>query len=299
VIYLVSTYVHAREPRYIAQKIPHWRKLINELLEKKRSPKDVHLSVRERRYFRDLLIVVFFDREPPCDEETEELSKVLHFIIELTHLKKDKSCLEKIAALYRQLGFYKEDIRELKSPRWWRRAHALERLTDLAIAEAEDAVFPLLRDRRSEVRFSALKMLAFVGSSKLAEALSGIFEETSRWAYRYLVNILYVAEMSAESLKVLASSKNMDLRKAAAVLLGRGWNKEAIPMLKVLVDDEVKDVRREAVRSLGRIGLEQGLVVISAKADDPHPEVRAAVIRRYGKKHPEMVREFLAGDSYA
>jgi HEAT repeat protein len=279
-IYFVSIYVHTRKKRYIERRTPRWRELIEELLEGKRSPEDVYLSHREHRYFRDLLIVVFFSKEPPCTEEMEELAKQR---TAFEHLRKDRSCLEKIGTVYRQLGFHKDDIRELESPYWWRRAHALERLTDLKIEEAEDAVFPLLSDPRSEVRFSAAKMLAAIGSSKLVETLPRIFKESTRWSYRYLVNILYVADIPAASLKPLATSEDRDFRKAATVLLGRRWNREGIPMLKVLVDDEVKDVRREAVRSLGRIGLVEGLPVISSKADDPHPQVRAEVAKALGE----------------
>ncbi|MBA7577930.1 hypothetical protein ES708_19786 [subsurface metagenome] len=155
--------------------------------------------------------------------------------------------------LYKNFGFLDDDIKQLRSRAWWRRVMAIERLGVLEMKAAENHIFPLLTDR-SEVRFAALRALATMGSRRLGKMLPEIFANNSRWAYRFLVNTLAEAKIPVASLRPLAASADHDYRKAAAILLGREGNDEAIPLLKQLAGDTVKDIRRESVLSLGRIG---------------------------------------------
>ena len=150
------------------------------------------------------------------------------------------------------------------------------------MAEAESIVLPLLWHKKSEVRYSALRMLSSTGSDKLGSMLTMIFADNSRWAYRFLTSILMDTRIPVDSLKPLASSTNRDLRKAAAILLGKEGNRDAISILEELADDEVKDVRREAVRSLGRVGLFDVIPVLSSKVDDKNPQVRAVAANALG-----------------
>lgn len=256
-IYLVSIYVHTRRKRYIARKMAQWQSMIHELAYGERSLGDFNIPGKDKKYFRDILIAEFF--------------------------KQDVSGKNRIRDLYRQLGFLNDDIQQLKSRLWWNKIRAVERLGDLELAEAEEYVFPLLANKKSEVRFSALKMLASRGSKKLIGILPKIFADESRWAYRYLVNTLFLAEIPADNLKPLASSRNRGLRKAAAILLGRKENKEAVPLLQNLANDGVKDIRREAIRSLGRISLVEAMPILSDKISDAEPQVRTEVARALGE----------------
>lgn len=256
-VYLVSIYFHSRKKRYIAQKKPTWQSMIKALLNGVKSPDKVHLSRRERKYFRDVLIAAF--------------------------LKTNVSGKDKIKKLYERLEFFNEDIQQLENRLWWKKVQAVERLNDLELAETEESVFLLLRDKRSEVRFSALRMLASTGSKKLIGMLPEIFADNTRWTYRFLVNELFLAGIPAHNLKTLMTSPDRNLRKAAAILLGRPGHKEAIPMLENLVNDDVKDVRREAVHSLGRIGSVKAIPILKEKVNDTHLQVRAAVARSLGQ----------------
>ena len=142
---------------------------------------------------------------------------------------------------------------------------------------AEKHILPLLKDKRSEVRFSALKALAESGSPSLPGIVKDVFEDTTRWAYRYIVSILTAYRLPVESLKPLADSDNRDFRKAAAQLLGYEGADDSVPYLEKLATDNIKDVRREAVRSLGRIKTKKAVHALAAKGADAHPQVRKAV----------------------
>jgi len=255
-IYLVSSYMHYRQKRYVKWKTVHCQSLISSLLDEGKSPDDLRLSLRERDCFRDTLITEYS--------------------------RQGISGKSQIRELYRELKFLDGDVQQIRSHTWWKRIEAIERFGMLELAEAEEYVISSLADRRSEVRFSALRILASLGSQKLGSMLPEIFVESSRWSYRFLVNTLIKTEISVHNLMPLASSTDRDLRKAAAILFGRQGNKEAIPILRQLADDEVKDVRRETVRSLGRICLVEVMSILSDRAADHHPQVRAEVARALG-----------------
>ncbi len=256
-IYLVSIYLHRWQNRYIIGKTAQWQSIIKSLLHEVKSPNDFAIPRRERKYFRAILIA------------------------ECT--KQGPDGRNKIRELYRQFGFFYRDIRQLRSHIWWKKIQAIERLGALELIEAGEHVFPLLTDKRSEVRFSSLRMLVSTNSKKLAQTLPQIFANNSRWAYRYLVNELFRAEIPVENLKTFVSSSNRDLRKAAAILLGKEEHTEAIPLSQDLARDNVKDVRREAVRSLGRIKSVEAIPVLEDTANDNEPQVRSEVARALGE----------------
>ncbi len=272
-IYLVSSYVHYRQKRYVEWKTVHCQSLISSLLDGGKSPDDLRLSPRERNCFRDTLITEYS--------------------------RQGISGKSQIRELYRELKFLDGDVQQLRSNAWWKRIEAMERLGMLELAEAEEYVVPSLADRRSEVRFSALRILASLGSQKLGSMLPEIFADSSRWAYRFLVNTLINTEISVHNLMPLVSSPSRHLRKAAATLLGRQGNNEAIPILRQLAGDKEKDTRRETVRSLGIIGSVEAVPILSDRAADHHPQVRAEVARALGGLKDEsalVLLDKLAGD---
>lgn len=257
VIYLVSIFKHDREKRYITRKTADWQSTVQRLLHGEKSRNDFDIPRKERRYFRDVLMA-------EC-------------------AKQGGRSKDKIRDLYKQFGFLDDDINQLRSRIWWKKIEAMERIGDLRLIEVEDNILPMLLAKRSEVKFSALRALASIGSQKLAEMLPKIFADNSRWAYRYLVNKLYIVEIPPDNLKPLASSPDRDLRKATAILLGKKGNEKAIPMLRNLADDGVKDVRREAIHSLGEIGSTKAISILSNRIDDDEPQVRAEIARALGK----------------
>jgi len=274
IIYIVSIYIHHRQRKYAEWKTDHCRSLIGSILSGNKPSAGFRLSPRERNCFRDTLI-----------DEYSSLSI---------------SGKDTIRDLYKKFNFYDRDIRLLRHGTWWKKIEAIERLGALGLSEAEEHVLPLLTDKRSEVRFSALRMLAFVGSQKLGKMLPEIFADNRRWAYRFLVNTLSNTRIPIDSLKPLASSSDRDYRKAAAILLGKEGNRDAITILERLTDDKVKDVRREAVRSLGRVGIIDVMPALSSKVDDNNPQVRAVVASALGvlkDKNSLSLLERLADDT--
>ncbi len=262
VLYLAAILVHNRQQKHIEARSPVWNEQVTNLLSGIILPEELRLSPGDRKYFRGMLISGFQNGGMLEKERSREA--------------------------YKYLRYYNHDISELKSRAWWRRAQSIERLAQMQLEEAESDVFPLLSDRKTEVRFSAIKMLATIHSTRLATVLPQVFAENSRWADRYIVNELWDAQLPVISLQNLATSPDRDQRKAAAVLLGANRRRRAIDVLQILAKDPVKDVRREASRSLGRIGSPEVLPVLQVMVNDPEPAVREAVAQSLGEMENPM-----------
>jgi len=218
------------------------------------------------------------ERIPTRDSERRRL---LARVIERDVGQSDR--LANAQKLYRALGGVERDLGDLKSRWWWRRSHAIYRLTRLHIKEAEPYVHPLMYVGRSEVRISALKYCVHVCPHELEGKMKHIFMSFSRWSYKYIINQLSVAHPSVESLRPLATSRNDDFRKAAAILLGYSGNTPALPLLSGLSDDIVKDVRRESVVSMGKIDHPDAIPYLIEMASDANYQIRREVAKALGK----------------
>ncbi|MEW6202455.1 MAG: HEAT repeat domain-containing protein [bacterium] len=259
IIHLIVIFVKSSHEKYINNRTAVWEHILDQFIHK--GDHSANFSRKEKAFFKPFLIDKSLHAHP--DEK------------------------QRIQKLYKKLGYSNDDIRLCRSRLWWRRIKAIERFELLELAEMENNVLPLLKDERMEVRLAALRMLAATGSRKLGGILPAVFADNTRWTYRYLVNILYGANIPVSDIRQLAASPDRDLRKAAAMLLGKEGNAEAIPLLRTLSNDGVKDVRREAVRSLVRIKSDEILQIFNEKVNDKDPEVRAETAKGFGKlKNP-------------
>ena len=248
------------------------------------------ITPRERKHLRDLIIDAFFHREFDSMWNLEVEKELLEDI------QSDYIKTENVRNLYKDLGFLTADLRELKDSRWWIRIKALERIEDVHIPEAEDDILPLLRDKKMEVRFAALRCLASIGSEKFLLRLENIFSSTSTWSYLYLVNILLAADIPIRYIRPIAESANPFQRKAAAILLRKYDDKTAISLLTKLSEDKISEVRREAVNSLAIIGSPAAVPVFWRKLADESPQVRAAIAKGIGDMGHIIHLEKLADD---
>ncbi|HOX27548.1 MAG TPA: HEAT repeat domain-containing protein [bacterium] len=205
----------------------------------------------------------------------------------------DDSKKSEIRAAYEAFGFYRTDIRELRSLFWWRRMQAVVRLEHLRFAEAAGKVALLINDSNNDVRMAAVSMLAAVKHPALKDLLPELFEANSRWSYKYLINVIYLAEIPAEHIESFVFSEDRDRRKAAAILLGRRGSDESVTMLAVLSEDGVKDVRREAAKSLARAGTPGARALLFDMTMDKNPQIRAEAAKGLGAMGGDSTVPFL------
>ena len=245
--------VRVRREHYIQTRQEQLKPIIQKFSDKESIPQIAGLKRKDLRILRDFLVQKFQHVDVPSKNT--------------------------IRLIYKKLSFLKSDLRCLRSRIWWRKVHAIERLYSLNMVEAEDDMITLLNDKNPLIRYSAIQFLSSMKSTKLYDRLDDLFLSDTRWNYRFLVRILYDADIPVDYLGPFARSPDRDLRKAAAILLGRKHNKAGTAILAKLMRDDIKDVRRESVKSLGRIALPEVIPLLLDKVSDQHPQVREEVAR--------------------
>lgn len=259
------------------------------LLYRSRKEAALALSRKDESFITLYLEGLMPDERIPAD--ATEQRRLLAHLIERDVSDPDR--LRNARHLYKALGGITRDIKELKSFWWWRRSHAIFRLTRLHIEEARPQVHQLMYTGRSEVRISALRYCIHVCPDEIEGKLKHIFMSFSRWSYKYIINQLSVARLTVGSLHPLATSRNRDFRKAAAILLGYPGNTDGLPLLSQLCDDIVKDVRREAVVSLGKIDHHDAIPYLLQMAGDANYQIRREVAKSLGAFDDERAFETL------
>jgi len=254
IFYIGTIIIHWNRDRTENKKSIEYNFILTKILHKEIDPNSLGVSNKDKKYLRDLLILK------------------LNFY----YLTKKKNLLRN---LYKVWELEKKDLKQLKSRRWWKKVEALNRLEKMKIIEAEPLALKLMDSKKAEVRYAALEMLVGIKSEKIYPFLYTMFSSSSRWAYRYLVNVLSDANIPPVYLKLLAISKNRDFRKAAAILFGTKGNEYAIPLLEKLANDPIKDVKRESIRSLGEINTDKSLRVMQKHSEDPNYQIRAILAK--------------------
>ena len=253
IFYIFTIIIHWNEDKIRNKKSIEYSFILNKILQGQIKPNLLNIPKKDKRYLRDLLL------------------------LKLNLSSKEEK--ETIKSLYKIWGMEQDDINQLKSSRWWKKVEALNKLEKMETSEAESLAIKLMESKKSEVRYAALKLLVSIKSKKIYPLIYNMFDSSSRWSYRYLVNILSNTNIPPPYLKLLAFSKKRDYRKASAILLGGKGNESALPLLEMLANDPIKDVRRESIKSLGYINTEKSQLIMAKHAEDQNYQIRAALAK--------------------
>ncbi len=187
-----------------------------------------------------------------------------------------------LRALYKELGFFVEDVRAFYSYFWWKAVLAIERISMLKDIDAEYFLLPLLESLNIEIKFSALKALFEIGSRKADEQLNIFFGDKRRWVYRYFVNKLCGVKISYSLLAGMACSENVDVRRASVVLLRGCKSPESVLILKSLLSDSNRYIRIDAVRSLVAMDDFKSAEALEMAISDADLSVRIELAKKAG-----------------
>jgi HEAT repeat protein len=161
----------------------------------------------------------------------------------------------RITAACEDLGFVRDRIRQLRNPRWWRRAEAAEKLATMKSPKAAPEVIALMRDPMPEVRMRAARALGQIETRTSIKPLIDALMDPNRWSALRIADIL--ARMGPEAADELVESFTtlpLKARVAAVDCLGRAKSHRAAPLLLKLLSDPDRDIRARAAHSLGLIG---------------------------------------------
>ncbi len=163
-----------------------------------------------------------------------------------------------------------------------------------------DAVPELLRAAREEsdtgVRINAIASLGTLGGPEIEQDLLGFLDDAD-------------PEIQAAGLRGLADEKfagaaarvgqvlveNVELRGAAADVLGIMGSPEAVPFLQQAADDAEEDIRARVAFALGKLGDPQAVPTLIGLLEDPQWSVRANAAQALGMLGDSSARQALEG----
>lgn len=183
--------------------------------------------------------------------------------------------------LYDSLDFLEEDLRELSSKTWWKRAQSLYRLKYVSPKDIKKKLDSLAYDKSHNVRLIALDSLSHFDNPPDLNPLK-LFESFSEILDTFLVMKLLPLEPSKTFVLPLVESDKSRFRRIGATLMGQPEEKYFIPLLRKLTTDKEGLVRKKATESLGIIGHEDALEILKRTSQDGKSVVRRASARALG-----------------
>src|SRR5262249_40519358 len=96
---------------------------------------------------------------------------------------------DRITAACEDLGFVRDRMRQLKHPRWWKRAEAAEKLATMKSPKAVPDIIALMRDESPEVRMRAARTLGQLETKISVKPLIEAFQDPSRWSTLRIADI--------------------------------------------------------------------------------------------------------------
>ncbi len=255
IVYVMAAWKHTRDKKQNKKLQHEWEKDIKKVSKGEKDIEDLNIQ-KNKKIFRNIIIKEIDNKN-----------------INLDLLKK----------IYIHYGFLDNEKKLIKSGKWWKQSEAIKRLKDLEFRRMEDEIYKLIHHNRFEVRLAAIDFLGTLNSPLLHDKVSQVFKENKKQLDQYLILKLFPSDFPVQNLKELVTSKSVRYRKAAAILLGKYKNYEALDLLEELLKDPEEEVKIEAIKSLGRVGTPLTIPKISEGIDDDNKMVRAEIARSLGR----------------
>ena len=203
----------------------------------------------------------------------------------------------RITAACEDLGYVRDRIRQLRNPRWWKRAEAAEKLATMKSPRAAPDIIALMRDEVPEVRMRAARALGHLETRTSIKPLIEAFQDPNRWSALRIADILAgMGPEAADELVENFATLPIKARVAAVDCLGRVRSHRAAPLLIKLLTDPDRDIRARAAHSLGLIGDPNFTPDLLRSLKDPAWPVRAMAAKALGKLgRPEAVAPLREG----
>ncbi len=198
---------------------------------------------------------------------------------------------ERITAACEEFDFVGKRIRQLKNPRWWKRAEAAEKLGTMMSPRSAQDLIPLMRDEVTEVRMRAARALGQLQTRTSIRPLIEAFQDPNRWSALRIADILAgMGPEAADELVENFSTLPIRARVVAVDCLGRAKSHRATSLLISLLVDPERDIRARAAHALGLIGDPNFSPELQKALHDSAWPVRAMAAKALGRRgRPEAV----------
>jgi HEAT repeat protein len=204
-----------------------------------------------------------------------------------------------------QFSLVSRTVAALHNRRWTDRELAATHLGILGIPSTVPELTRLLTDRRQEVRYTAARSLAQIGTTEAFTALLSLLRSGTPLNRPRLLEIVQdttFTEMEPVRELLLDDSTPLELRLLLIELVGNWRDHRMVETLReMLLTDDV-DIICRTMKALILIGDSDSLPYILQYSDDPRWEVRALVARAIGKldfgEATGILRQLLSDEGY-
>lgn len=189
--------------------------------------------------------------------------------------------MSRLQYFFASLDFVRDELDQLKSKKWWHRAHAARDLGLLGAPGAAEALMTLLDDEHAEVRIQAMQSLVKIVG---VESLRPILQKArgiSRWASLELSLIVKNFEERAYPylVEALSYSDRSVVLFAIEMLSLIGFVTAVEPLMQVAETYPNTQVRAKAIEALGRLGDQRAEQLLVRLLRNPYPSLRASATR--------------------
>ena len=318
--------------------------LINKLLESRQTRKRQRLSDLYSEIFAEILLqplpeTAGTDRFRYYEELIEPVKNGLAWSTparKRQHLDAIRQVLLKFAGdlvgesmsrllyFFDSLGFVKDELKMLRSRKWWVRARAARDLGVLRVKKSLQPLTAALEDDHPDVQNEAIKSLAKLSGVEALRTilktsksmslwttleLSVIVKESEEEAFPYLIEalgyqdqsvVLFSLEMLAEIgfvsavepvISMVETYPNIVVRAKAAEVLGRLGDQRAEPLLKELLTNPYPLLRTSATSALERIGSTTSVPILKERMSTGPVEERISAARAMARSGEPGLRE--------
>lgn len=209
---------------------------------------------------------------------------ILRLLLEQAPLLRGEA-RERLGEALESLGFVETWIEGLRSPRWWRRAEAAEKLGLAGSHRAVESLVAVLDDPAPEVRLRAARALGTLGGEAALRPLVEALSRPDRWSVLRIADILASAGREAVE-EIVDRWEELDVpaRRAAVEVLGQVRELSAVPfLLTCLRESEDADLRARAAHALGLLADPESCEVLVGALSDPQWPVRAMAAKALGR----------------
>jgi hypothetical protein len=193
-------------------------------------------------------------------------------------------------------GLVAQWLRDLRDPRWWRRADAIRALGFVEEPSAVVATLAALDDAHREVRAAAVESSGRLGDPRAIPALLAHLADGKCYQRARMVDALRHLGPAVTPAVAAFGRAQPEHARLAADILGLIGTASAIDPLVDWCGDSRGEVRAAALGALGSIGLDDRSHYFALRAlGDADPQARAMAARALGRGRREDSIGYLAG----
>ncbi len=201
----------------------------------------------------------------------------------------------RLVHVFEVAGFVQDELRDLESRKWWKRASACRNLALMGAADAAESLVHLLNDDEEDVRTEAALALITISGARSLDSLLMHLNEISLWTSVRLSNI--VLPMGSEAVPALVEglrSRHPSIQRFCVEMLGEIEDVTACNPLIRFSRKATGELRSKALLTLGKLGSEKAKRVLLDGLEDSVESTRVSAAVALGRLGSPDTAPFLS-----